>query len=202
MIRGLRSRYRERRTELRRLERAGRVDVGHATYGDPRIYHYAGDETRLTIGSYVSIARDVTFVLGGNHRIDTVTTFPLRRRLRLPGAESDGQPWSKGDIVVGADVWIGVGALIVSGVCIGDGAVVAAGSIVVSDVAPYSVVAGCPAREVKKRFTDRQRDQLLAIAWWDWPPEIVAERSAEITSDDVGAFIRKYSRVYGSEESR
>ncbi len=106
---------------------------------------------------------------GGNHRIDWVTTFPFRAVYGLEGAYADGHPETKGDIEIGSDVWIGRGARVMSGVTIGHGAVVAAYSVVTKDVRPYAIVAGVPASERRRRFTDEQITALLQIAWWDWP---------------------------------
>ena len=79
--------------------------------------------------------------------------------------------WNAGDVTLGNDVWIGSGATILSGVTIGDGAVVAAKAVVTRDVRPYSVVAGNPAREVKRRFDEATSERVRAMAWWDWPED-------------------------------
>jgi hypothetical protein len=129
---------------------------------------------------------------GGNHRTDTVTTYPLRRRLGLPGVEESGQPWTKGDVRIGSDVWIGRGAKILGGVEIGHGAVIAAWSIVTSDVPPYTVVAGVPARPLRTRFSEPVIEALLRIRWWDWTVEQVTERADDLTSTDLEAFVRRY----------
>ncbi len=111
--------------------------------------------------------------------MDSASSFPLRVRLELAGRGKDGNPWSKGDIVVGSDVWLGVGALILSGVTVGHGAVVAAGAVVVKDVPPYAIVGGKPARILRMRFERETVEALLRIAWWDWPQDkIIAEISA------------------------
>lgn len=190
---GLRSNFRARRTTLARLARSGRVVVGAETYGDPAIYVYGGDDTRLLLGAYVSIARGVTFVLGGNHRVDSVTTFPLRIRFDLPGKYEDGNPWSRGDVVVGSDVWFGANCLVLSGVTIGHGAVLAAGAVVTSDIPPYSIAAGSPATPRRLRFSPHQIDALLRIAWWDWPNDQVRSRAADLSDLAVDEFIEKYS---------
>jgi len=80
-----------------------------------------------------------------------------------------------------------------SGVKVGNGAVVAAASVVTNDVRPYAMVAGNPAREVKRRFTDDQVEALQRIAWWDWPLEQVLERVSELNGGGVEAFIARYS---------
>lgn len=163
------------------LQRAGRIQVGPHSYGTPRIQHFDHDGTRLIIGPFCSIAEGVTFVLGGNHNMGAVSTYPFRIRWDLPGAGRDGQPWSKGDVIVDGDVWIGTGALILSGVHLGAGSVVAAGAVVSSDVAPYTVVAGNPAREMKHRFSVAICKRLVASEWWTLPDEVLIGLVDELT---------------------
>jgi acetyltransferase-like isoleucine patch superfamily enzyme len=176
-----------------------RLTMGRASYGEPRIPIYPGDETRVTVGSFVSIAVDVVLMDGGNHRTDWVTTFPLRSRLDLPGAFEDGQTVSKGDVDIGSDVWIGRGAHVLSGVTVGHGAVIGGYSVVTKDVPPYTIVAGNPAREIRKRFSDEQIEALLAIAWWDWPQDKILGCVEELSSPDVEAFIAHHRQDAGQQ---
>lgn len=166
---------------------------GRASYGEPLIAKLPAKldqgQEHVHMGSFVSIGVDVVMMDGGSHRTDWVTTFPLRAALGLPGAYEDGHPRLKGDIVIGNDVWIGRGARVLSGVTIGDGAVVAAYSVVTKDVAPYSVVGGNPAREIRKRFSEAQIAELLAIAWWDWPMEKILSCVNELSNADIDGFI-------------
>src|SRR5438477_4132033 len=155
--------------------------MGRHSYGRPEIVRYTGDEGRVDIGAFTSIAPGVQVFLGGNHNMHTVSTFPLRLRWGLPNGLEDGAPWSKGDVHVGNDVWIGKDAMILSGVTIGDGAVVGAGAVVASDVRPYAVVVGNPAREVRRRFNDDAVESLLRVRWWDWPDELIATRIDDLT---------------------
>ena len=164
---------------------AGTLVMGRYSYGTPLVRTFVGDASTVYVGSFVSIAADVEFIPGGNHRVDWVSTFPFRWIFRLPGALEDGHPFSKGDIVVGNDVWIGTGAKIMSGVTIGHGAVVGAGAVVTKDVRPYAVVVGNPGREVTRRFSDEQVDALLRLAWWDWPIEIIIKRVDLLCSPNV-----------------
>jgi acetyltransferase-like isoleucine patch superfamily enzyme len=166
-----------------------RLDMGRHSYGSPLIATFPGDTGRVRIGSFTSIALDVILMDGGNHRLDWVTTFPLRARLGLPGAYADGHPTSKGDIEIGNDVWIGMAACVMSGVKIGNGAVVAGHSVVAKDVRAYAVVAGNPAREIRRRFSDEQIDALERIAWWDWPDEKIADCVEALSSENVDGFI-------------
>jgi acetyltransferase-like isoleucine patch superfamily enzyme len=177
------------------LQRRDMLVVGRHSYTPPAFVRvYAGDAARVIIGKWCSLASDVEIVPGGNHRTDTVTTYPMRRRLGLPGVEESGQPWSKGDVVIGNDVWIGRGAKILGGLSIGDGAVVAAWSVVTRSVPPYTIVAGAPARAVRLRFSEEIVESLLRIRWWDWEDEVVLERIDELTSNDLVGFTRKYDR--------
>ena len=93
----------------------------------------------------------------------------------------------RGDTVIGADVWIGHQAVLMPGVQIGPGAIIAAHSVVTRDVAPYTIVAGNPAREVKRRFDPATIDRLLDIAWWDWPAERITRNLDAIRGADIAA---------------
>lgn len=163
--------------------------MGRHSYGCPRVRRFAGDTSVVRVGAFVSIAEEVEFVPGGAHRTDWVSTYPFRYMFGMPGSLKDGHPASKGDIVVGNDVWIATGARILSGVTIGNGAVIAAGALVSRDVRPYAVVAGNPAQEVRRRFSDSQIEKLEAIAWWDWPLDEILQCVDLLSSDDCGALI-------------
>lgn len=178
---------------LQSLVRAGRVTIGRHSYGLPEVVTFGGDQrTCLRIGNYVSMGRDVQFLLGGNHRVDWITTFPLRKRLGLPGADADGHPASKGDVAIGNDVWLGLGAQILSGVVIGDGAVVGAHAVVTRSVRPYAIVAGSPAREVRRRFNDEQVERLLKVAWWNWSDSKVRDEVEQLCNPDIEAFLARH----------
>ena len=167
------------RLRWKALQDSGVVIVGAHTYGFPNVYTW-NNETKLRVGKYCSIAEGVVVVLGGEHRMDWITTFPFSALLQdWPDAVSiQGHPATKGDVVVGNDVWIGHGALLLSGVKIGDGAVIGAGSVVTKDVEDYAVVAGNPAKFVKYRFDETIRKNLKELAWWDWSDQKVSENLA------------------------
>jgi acetyltransferase-like isoleucine patch superfamily enzyme len=173
---------------------AGVLSLGEHSYGNPGITVFPGDTAKVRIGKYCSMADGAEFFVGGNHRPDWITTYPLRVMLDLPGAMLDGHPDSKGDIAVGNDVWIGADARILSGVTVGNGAVIGLGTVVASDVRPYAVMVGNPAREMRRRFPDPIVDALQRIAWWDWPDETVRERVEELCSPDLEGFVRRYGR--------
>ncbi len=171
--------------------RFSRYDIGVGTYGDPEIIAW-NDETKLTIGKYCSLADNVTIVLGGEHRMDWVTTYPFSELLE-EGRSFTGHPATKGDIIIENDVWIGMESLVLSGVTIGSGAAVAARSVVTKSVPPYTIVAGNPARVIRKRFDDSVIEKLLEIAWWDWPTEKIIDALPLLLSPDIHGFIEKYS---------
>jgi acetyltransferase-like isoleucine patch superfamily enzyme len=164
--------------------------IGRWTYGAPEILTWSQDK-QLTIGRFCSIANEVTIMLGGEHRTDWITTYPFNRLVE-EAQSIPGHPASKGDVTIGNDVWIGRNVLILSGVSIGDGAVIGAGSVISRDVGPYAVVAGNPARLIRYRYLPDQIEQLLNIAWWDWPLEKIKEAIPLLLSEDVGLFIARY----------
>jgi acetyltransferase-like isoleucine patch superfamily enzyme len=174
---------------LRRLTRSGKVIWGEGSAGVPKIRDYPYDDSRLIVGNYASIAEGSVIMLGGYHGIDLVTTYPHRILMRLPGAGEDGIPTIRGDTRIGSDAWIGTESVIMSGVTIGDGAVVATGAVVMRDVEPFAVVAGNPARPVRYRFSEEQRESLLEIRWWDWPRDRVIEAVPLLASPDIDGFI-------------
>lgn len=132
-------------------------------------HHYPFCEDKLIIGKFCQIASGVNFVMNGsNHQMNAVSTFPF---YIFEGWQQPIPPLSemplKGDTIVGNDVWIGQNATILPGVHIGDGAIIGMQSVVGSDVAPYTIVAGNPAKPVRKRFDDELIEMLLKLKWWD-----------------------------------
>lgn len=187
----LRRRYSKPAMEWASLRERGRLAVGRHSYGLPTVHSFSGDETKLTIGSFVSIASDVNIILGGAHPEDRITTFPIRHRLGLPGAGTDGFPYSRGDVVIGNDVWLAQGVTVLSGVRVGDGAIAAAGALVTRDVPPYAIVAGVPARVLRYRFSPETITELLSLSWWDWPDADIIAAVDEMSSTDINAFLQR-----------
>lgn len=125
-----------------------KVVVGKKTYGEIHVTDFSPADTKLYIGSYCSIAPNVRFLLGGEHQLYSISTYPFKVKSFGEAREAG----SKGDIVVKDDVWIGTNAIICSGVTIGQGAIVAAGAVVTKDVEPYAIVGGNPAKLIKYRI--------------------------------------------------
>lgn len=175
-------------------EQFPQYEFGKGTYGNNLLISDWGEGATLRIGSFCSIAADVRIFLGGEHRTDWVTTYPFTF-LWNAADHIKGHPRTKGDVNVGNDVWIGREAVILSGVSIGDGAVVGARSVVTKNVSPYAVVAGNPARFVKKRFDDETISRLLRIKWWNWEDEEIEKSLPVLLSDNIEAFLDYAEKV-------
>jgi acetyltransferase-like isoleucine patch superfamily enzyme len=156
-----------------------KVLVGMYSYGVINAQSWQGDDEALFIGNFVSIAENVVFILGGNHPYKNFSTFPVKVKFFNHDVES----LSKGPIVVEDDVWIGWGAIIMSGVKIQQGAVIAAGSVVTKDVPAYSVVAGNPARVIKKRFSDDIIKKMLKVNFYNINKENFVKLGARAYED-------------------
>jgi acetyltransferase-like isoleucine patch superfamily enzyme len=161
--------------------------MGQGSYGLPIVRDW-DDGSTLKIGAYCSIANRVEIFLGGQHRTDWVSTYPFPAM--IPAARHiSGYKTTRGDVIIGNDVWLCSQALILSGVTIGDGAVVAARSVVTRDVESYSIVSGSPARHARYRFSEAIRHALLTIQWWHWPEEEIHEICHLLCSDRIDDFL-------------
>ena len=136
------------------------------------LYHYPIHREKLIIGKFCSIACGTKFLFNcANHTLKSLSTytFPLFYEEWELEKSNITTAWdNKGNIVIGNDVWIGYEAVIMAGVHIGDGAIIAARAVVTKDVPPYTIVAGTPAKEIRKRFDAEVIEQLLIQKWWDW----------------------------------
>ena len=158
-------------------------------------YPWLGD--KLVIGKFCQIGHGVEFVMNGaNHQMNAVSTFPF---YTLAGWDMEPPALSdlplRGDTVVGNDVWIGQNATILPGVRIGDGAIIGASSVVGSDVPPYTIVAGNPARTLRKRFDEELIELLLALRWWDKPIEEINALISLLTNSDLEAVRAELKRL-------
>jgi acetyltransferase-like isoleucine patch superfamily enzyme len=148
-----------------------RVQIGANTYGNPKVI--TTHDGRVIIGKFCSIADDV-LIIGDNHSYRKVANFPLTwwienvKRIALKEPSSLVKGRKESPIIIGNDVWIGAGAIILPEVKIGNGAIIGAGAVVSHNVPAYAVVAGVPARILRFQFTPSQIEQLEKIAWWDW----------------------------------
>lgn len=177
-----------------RLSKAGRLSVGKKSYGVHGLHidTYPGNDDKVVIGSYCSIGGSVRIILGGIHPTDWVSTFPFRVAFDMDGKFHDGMPASKGDVVIGNDVWIGTAVTILSGVNIGDGAVLCANAVITKDVPAYAIVAGIPARLVRYRFTPEQIVELERIQWWNWDDGKLKNNVRLLSSPDITSFLNEH----------
>ncbi|MFC5262130.1 CatB-related O-acetyltransferase [Kribbella qitaiheensis] len=173
---------------LKPLVTSAKIEVGEFTYyndtDDPTLFGtrnvlYTAGPEKLIIGRFCAVAMGAKFLLSSaNHPMMGSTAFPF---FIFGGtwfektAEILPRIRSRGNTVIGNDVWIGRDAVVMPGVTIGDGAIIAVGAMVVADVAPYTTVGGNPARPLKKRYSDEDIDRLLRIAWWNWPVDVITE---------------------------
>ncbi len=158
-----------------------KVKVGKYTYGDLHIQSQNDYDEGLEIGHYCSIARGVCFLLGGNHYYKRFTTYPFKA---IFIGDHIIETTTKGKIVVGDDVWIGVEAFIMPGVKIGQGAIVAARSVVTKDVPPYAIAGGNPARVIRYRFDDNKIQQLLQIDFSKIEPDVILKNTEAYERED------------------
>jgi virginiamycin A acetyltransferase len=188
------------------------IEIGDYTYfDDPEdsknfernvLYHFDFIGDKLKIGKFCAIATEVKFIMNGaNHRTDTLSGFPFA---------IFGPPWSdelqntqlgaslKGDTVIGHDVWFGYASTIMPGVHIGNGAIIAARSVVTSNVEPFSVYGGNPAKLIRKRFSQEFIDELQEIAWWNWDYGKITENLKAIFSADIDA-LKKATKAHARE---
>ena len=130
---------------------------------------YPWSKDKLIIGKFCQIAKDVEFIMNdANHQMSAVSTFPFYtlEGWNMETPKSKDMPY-KGDTIIGNDVWIGQNVTILPGVHIGDGAIIGANSTVGSDVEPYTIIAGNPAKPIRKRFDDELILLMLEWKWWD-----------------------------------
>lgn len=168
-----------------------KVIVGKGTYGGLHVDVFSDGPEKLIIGNYCSIGPHVFFILASEHPYKGFSTYPFKVKFGLQEREAQ----SKGDIIVGDDVWIGLGSIINSGVHIGKGAIVASGSVVVKDVEPYSIVGGNPAKHIKYRFDEPIRKKLMKLDFSNLNRETIIANIdlayEPLTEDNVDEILNK-----------
>jgi phosphonate metabolism protein (transferase hexapeptide repeat family) len=171
-------------------------------------YSYVVNDAQITytaIGKFCSIAA-MTRINPGNHPTHRATQahFTYRASAYFPGEEDEAEffEWRRGHRVhIGHDVWIGHGAIVLPGRNIGTGAVVAAGAIVTKDVPAYTIVAGNPARPIRRRFPEAVADRLARLAWWEWDHEKLRTALPDFRSLAVEDFLDKYESTTSADLS-
>ncbi len=175
-------------------------EIGEFTYGIP-VIRWWGENAKLKIGRYCSIAANVKIYLGGNHRHHCVTTYPFASppmNKDWPNANQRGLPTlpaTKGNVGIGHDVWIGDDTVILSGVTVGHGAVIAARTVVTKDIPPYAIAGGNPFKIVSYRFSREEISMLLEMKWWDWSPVIVNQFVPYLCAENVADFYNAYKKA-------
>lgn len=151
-------------------------------------YHFDFIGDKLIIGKFCMIASGITFIMNGaNHKMDGITAYPFNifgKDWKIAEPKLSELPY-KGDTVVGNDVWIGTNVTIMPGIHIGDGAIIASNATVTKNVAPYSVVGGNPAKELKKRFSEAKIQELLEMQWWNWDIEKITSNLKYLTEKRI-----------------
>lgn len=164
--------------------------IGEASYGLP-IVHDNHERSTLQIGAYCSIASNVQIFLGGQHKTNWVSNYPFPFFFEMDAEyrEEYVAGGSRGNVIIGSDVWLCANCIILSGVTIGHGAVIANGAVISRDVPPYAVMAGNPAKQIKWRFDEPTRNSLLEAAWWHWPKDEIKHVLDKICSTDLTDFL-------------
>ncbi len=185
---------------LKSLIKHPQISIGDYTYYDDFEsvenfkrnirYHFDFTGDKLIIGKFCMIASGVEFIMNGaNHQTLTASAYPFSIFGGDWADSMQGKTFPiKGDTIIGNDVWIGYKAAILPGVKIGDGAIIGAYSIVTTDIEPYSIVGGNPARLIRMRFDNETIDELVSLAWWNWPVEKITSFCA-LLSGDIGEFL-------------
>ncbi|MEP9376659.1 DapH/DapD/GlmU-related protein [Aquabacter sp. CN5-332] len=185
------------RSALGRYTEVGsRVTLLEVEMGDYSYVEHDSDIAYSGIGKFCSIASMVR-INPGNHPMWRASQnhFTYRAAAYFDDAQDDADffQWRRDHrVTIGHDVWIGHGAIILPGRTIGTGAVIAAGAVVTKDVAPYTIVAGVPAREVKRRFPEAVGARLMALSWWDWSHDRLRAALEDFRALPVEGFLEKH----------
>jgi phosphonate metabolism protein (transferase hexapeptide repeat family) len=180
----------------RYTEIGARTVFAESTLGD---YSYVVSDSNIiytTIGKFCSIAAH-TRINPGNHPMQRASQahFTYRASAYFEDAQDEAAffDWRRSTpVTIGHDVWIGHGAIVLAGRNIGTGAVVAGGAVVTKDVPDYTIVAGNPARIIRRRFPEEITGRLKALAWWDWEHAALRTALDDFRALPVEAFLEKY----------
>lgn len=191
----------ERLCFLKNVVSNPKIEIGDYTYYDDfeKVdnfeknvkYLFDFSDEKLIIGKFCMIASDVKFIMNGaNHLTEGLTSYPFAIFGEGWEGAMEGKSYpSKGDLVVGNDVWIGYNATLMAGIKVGDGAIIAANAVVTNNVDPYTIVGGNTAREIRKRFSADKIDQLLKLKWWDWDAEKITANVHNLTGDNLSILL-------------
>ena len=174
-----------------------RVQFWDSELGDYSYVERHAEVIYARIGKFCAVASDAR-INALNHPLERVSQHKITYRpnecflgAKIDKAFRDGRIAKQ--VVIGHDVWIGHGAIVMPGITIGHGAVIAAGAVVTKDVAPYAIVAGVPATFLKWRFAPATAARLVALAWWDWDHDRLAKAIPDMQAMSAEAFVEKYS---------
>lgn len=158
----------------------------YSDFNDPKkflsenvLYNYGFSNTSLRIGKFCAFAHGVKFIMAdANHATAGISTFPFaifggKWAEEIPITSYPFKQYK--DTIIGNDVWLGMDVTVMPGVNIGDGAIVGSKSVVASDIPPYSVAVGNPAKIIKQRYTEQEKTMLLELSWWNWDLEMIEE---------------------------
>lgn len=192
--------------------KVGDYTIYNSLKDDPRnfetnnvLYHYNPPfDEQLVIGKFCAIASDVKFIFNAaNHTLKSLSTYTFPEFFEEWGYKVDNITEAfdtKGDIIIGNDVWIGYDARILAGVTIGDGAIIGTNAIVTKDIPPYAIVGGVPAKIIKYRFDEETIGKLLSLKWWNWSKEILKKAIPIIQKGNIEILIQ-FAKANGLIES-
>ena len=171
------------------------VTMGRHVYGFPCIL--SGKYSKVIIGNYCSFGRNCTIIsfhahlpcLKEDERYLISTYYIVGHR---GWKQKNILPAKNNFVIIGSDVWVGINAIILPGVKVGDGAIIGAGAVVTHDVPAYAIVAGVPAKILRYRYTEKQRAEMLKIAWWNWSDEKI-KTNADYFYGDINDFIQQFA---------